>query len=240
MKDCFQPFLTNTNSVFLNKIPKVLERENIWDDRIESNWQRLVEQKKITENATLLHVNSFQSKIINVEPSITYKDIVGIRSCGQPHNAPYRALSALAVTVSSDGYWLLRERNSGDWNHSYEFIGGFVRAEYDLENLDFFIRERFNREMVHSRIHSFSCLGYYDFASILEHMCIYEIVTEHNAIDAVNLYGDSVVAISKQEVMMYMTGAYIYRLPLHIPSRLVLSAILQHDVGFVRGVSLTR
>ena len=226
MQDCFYPFTDHATPIWLRRGVVATQVDEQWRARKERNWQTLQASRAITENATLLHVSHAADSTVTVEPSITYRDIVGVRACGTPHSAPYRALSALAVVITSDGYWLLFERDSGDWPHSFECPGGFVRAATPPATVDEFINTRLDKEVALLTPQTQWCAGYYALGSILEHMYVYQVTVKESAAQAIELYGSAVLALSPTEFPAYLAGSLQARLPLHAPSQTILTALL--------------
>ena len=229
MNDQFVPCVPTARAVSVAVVPPATAPATVPSEseraRIARNWDTLVAARDISENATLLHVQQTSDFEVVVEPSVTYRDIVGMRYCGTPHSAPFRALSAMAVLRTSDDHVLLFERDSGDWSRSYECPGGFVRAATVPATVTDFITDRVTREVHALTPERYELVGRYEFATILEHMYIYEVAVAETAAAARARYGDHVFPIAAADIPASVTGTHVGSLPLHSPSQRVLTAL---------------
>ena len=231
MEDRYHSLNDSTSSLSLEYISPVWQPSLEWESITEYHWQALLTRRAITENATLLHVSQSDSSAVYVEPSVTYRDIVGLRASAAVGSVPYRALSALALIESSDGYWLLFERDSGDWPHSFECPGGFVRAAHRFASVEEYIVGCLNREVSELTIQKQWCIGYFDFASILEQMYVFRVQVKESAAQVRATYGASVLMLSSAEVPTYTSGTTQARLPLHFPSQKALATVRSMMIG---------
>ena len=225
MEDRFYPIDDPSTLIVVRQQSQTLLHDPAWEAQKTKQWQALQARRLITENAALLHVSRVEGDAVMVEPSITYRDIVSLRAEDTVTSAPYRALSALAVIESSDGQWLLFERDSGDWPHSFECPGGFVRAATPPATVKDFITTRLAREIAALSLQEPQCLGYYDLPSILEHMYVYRVRVKETAAQAAAQYGSAILALSPTAIPAYISGTAPSRLPLHAPSHQVLATV---------------
>lgn len=241
MNDQFVPCVPTARAVSVAVVPPATAPATVPSEseraRIARNWDTLVAARDISENATLLHVQQTSDFEVVVEPSVTYRDIVGMRYCGTPHSAPFRALSAMAVLRTSDDHVLLFERDSGDWSRSYECPGGFVRAATVPATVTDFITDRVTREVHALTPERYELVGRYEFATILEHMYVYAVTVTETAAAARARYGDHVFPIATADIPASVTGTHVGTYPLHPPSRQVLAALQTVSTSVSAGLS---
>lgn len=120
------------------------------DADTKTYWEDFCQRRNIIENATLLRYTGRKTSKTPVIPDVTYQDLVVARNFQKPKTRPWHVLTAIAKVTTRDGYSLWQERDSGDWPHSIELPGGFIR-EYHLENealeIDKFIVERVAKDL---------------------------------------------------------------------------------------------
>ena len=203
---------------------------NEWESYKAERWECLCRERGITENATLLRVEEAQDSCVLVSPSITYRDIVGLRYGNTLPAVTYHALSALAVIQTADDHYVLQIRDSGDWPRSYELSGGFVRAQSvqlgAVSTVDDFIAERVSAELALLSLHSWQCCGAIRYSSILEYMYIYQVRTQETAAEVQALLGEQVIAVAPSDIEEVVAEQIPLSLPLHPPSQIVLRHLL--------------
>ena len=168
---------------------------------------------------------------ILVSPSITYKDVVGIRAHPEKSYKQLtqkerpNSLSTINIIVTSDNIIFMGLRESGDWDESFELSGGFMRVEennpYESTlnrlNDDFNIKE--------DEIDNHTLLSISHLPSILETMFIYKIklgISSRDLIKKGSRYND--VAHVPNSVNGYeeFKKTLPDNIPIHAPSEAVL------------------
>ncbi|KKT78906.1 MAG: hypothetical protein UW75_C0032G0005 [Parcubacteria group bacterium GW2011_GWF2_44_8] len=151
-----------------------------FQDRILNFWSNFQISRSISDNAILLRFLSFdeQTMAIKVATDITYRDVVGLRKPEAAKPAPFYVVTAIAKVVTSDNFVVWQERDTGDWPHSIELSGGFLRAlniQNGVLSVDDFITDRVARDFGIAKTYltnlEFHSLFMYD--AILEAMCCY-------------------------------------------------------------------
>ena len=229
MQDEYIPLVRRTPVQIQEVLAKVLDTTE-WEGYKAERWECLCRERGITENATLLRVEEAHDSCVLVSPSITYRDIVGLRYGAVPPLGLHHALSAIAVVQTADDYLLLQVRDSGDWPRSYELPGGFVRAKYiqteKPASVDSFINERASGELAPLSLHSWQCNGCIRYSSILEHMYVYTARTQEMAADVRAQLGEQVITVAPSDIETVLTEHIPLLLPLHPPSQTVLRHVL--------------
>lgn len=229
MRDEYIPLAAEV-PIQIQEVPANVFDTTEWESYKTERWERLCRERGITENATLLRVEEAQDSCVLVSPSITYRDIVGLRYGAVPPLGLHHALSAIAVVQTADDYLLLQVRDSGDWPHSYELPGGFVRAKYmqteKLASVDSFIKERASGELAPLSLHAWQCCGAIRYSSILEHMYVYTARTQEMAADVRVRLGEQVITVAPSDIEVTITEQVTLPLPLHSPSQTVLRHVL--------------
>jgi len=199
------------------------------DNNQENYWTNLIANGSATENAHLLHYLSHNESAITVAPDITYKDVVSTRQTRTYEtNPPFYVLSAIAFVMTNDNKYILLERNSGDWPHSVELPGGFLRAGGEMDT-DKFIKARIGRDLSLStqEIGNVTFQDLFFYPEILEAMLVYQ----------------STITLSSGELLERQPLAQIipttYKpehqaeyssLPLHKPSQTIIEKFLTKNV----------
>lgn len=151
-----------------------------FQNRILNFWPDFQTSRSIVDNASLLRFVSLDEKTmtIQVETDITYRDVVGLRNPDVVTPPPFYVVTAIAKVVTRDEKIVWQERNTGDWPHSIELSGGFLRAIHLQNNslsVDEFIVDRVARDFGITQKHltnlEFHSLFMND--AILEAMCCY-------------------------------------------------------------------
>lgn len=155
---------------------------DLYTRQMAKNWQIFTDWRQPTENATLLRyiAHDSQSNTIQVTADATYQDIIGLRQRHTPTPPPFHVVTALAKVTTKDDWAVWQERDSGDWPHSIEMPGGFLRAKHvedGVLSVDQFIIERVANDFGISSSFltdlTFHSLFLND--SILEAMCLYSL-----------------------------------------------------------------
>lgn len=114
---------------------------------IEEGWNRVISARDGLISLPLLRVKEIDQTDRNItikaSADVYYKDVVGLRNFPGSlqrikSEDAFMVISYMSVVTTSDGFTVLLERDSGDWEHSLEFPGGFVRvheAEEDLHEI---------------------------------------------------------------------------------------------------------
>ena len=192
--------------------------------QIERGWVALLSYRDIAVNDTLLRVTDISPELVTVSADIDYRAVVGARYCSAVADTPYQALSAMAVTITSDKQLVLFIRDSGDWPKSFECVGGFVRARFSCATVEDFIEARCARELAALSINKTALLGSYQLVSIAEHMFIYRYQVKENAETVRQLYPSAqTVPLSTVPALLQDTSRLPW--PLHAPTAQVLQAL---------------
>lgn len=138
------PIVVNTSNikdVAIVGVPSMFDPKPS-EDLIRTGWERAT--KKMAERNWAFYdgplfrfegTEEIEGNIrIYASHANTYKHVVGLRAHDhetfshlQPHERP-NVLSAMNIITTNDGKCIMRWRNSGDWDESYELSGGFVRT----------------------------------------------------------------------------------------------------------------
>ena len=151
-----------------------------FQDRILNFWSDFQASRHIIDNASLLRFVSYDEELVSIKitTDITYRDVVGLRKPEVVNPPPFYVVTAIAKVVTSDNFVVWQERDSGDWPHSIELSGGFLRASHiegDSLSVDDFMIDRVARDFGIERTYltnlEFHSLFMND--DILEAMCCY-------------------------------------------------------------------
>lgn len=214
---------TTTPIVVARAVPPV-ETSVALQAQIERGWAALLSYRDISVNDTLLRVTEVAPESVTVAADIDYKAVVGARYCSAVADTPYQALSALALTVTSDNHLAFFVRDSGDWPHSYECVGWFVRKRFEYTAVKDFISDRVDREIGKLSSAQLSLLGHYQFTSIAECMVVYRHDVA-DTVDEVQRAYPTAMTIPLPDVDTLLLGAVELPLPVHHPSLHVLRAL---------------
>lgn len=195
-----------------------------FQDRTLNFWSDFQISRQITDNATLLRFISFDesSRTINIIPDITYRDVVGLRHPETVTPAPFHVVTAIAKIMTCDNFFVWQERKGGDWPHSLELPGGFLRAS-QLQNgsvsVDEFITDRVARDfgidntyLTDTHFHSLFMND-----NILEAMCCYTFSLTLSHQELINLNPKHPFHFTKTDFNPE-TDTIHPTLPLHTPS----------------------
>ena len=195
-----------------------------FQNRILNFWPDFKTAQSITENASLLRFISFDqiTMTIKVATDITYCDVVGLRNPEVVTPPPFYVVTAIAKVVTSDNKIVWQERNTGDWPHSIELSGGFLRAT-QIQNqslsVDDFIINRVARDFGIPETHltnlEFHSLFMND--AILEAMCCYTLKLTLSQEELVKLNPEHSFHFTKPDFDP-LTDTIHGTLPLHEPS----------------------
>lgn len=224
--DTFTPALNPQTPIVIRQTDPttLVEMGDTLQAQIKRGWSALLSYRDITVNDRLLRVTDTTHESVTVSADIDYKAVVGARYCSAVAGTPYQALSALAVTVTSDKHIVLFVRDSGDWPRSYECTGGFVRARYQCATVEDFIATRHQREVGDLTVAHMSRLGIYDVPSIAEWMVVYACAVSETAATVQKCYPTAQL-LDFADIAAVVAGSQTLSLPLHCPSRNVLQAI---------------
>lgn len=159
-----------------------LEKINLdnFQENISNFWPDFQTHRNITENAPVLRFVSFNEAAMTIEVAadVTYRDVVGLRNPEVVSPAPFYVVTAIAKVVTSDNFVVWQERDSGDWPHSIELSGGFLRAgqiENSQLSVDDFITDRVARDfgIAPVLLNNLEFHSLFMNDSILEAMCCY-------------------------------------------------------------------
>lgn len=191
---------------------------------IEQRWQTLVRRRSITENATLLRYISHGAGEVVVQSDVTYRDVIGHRYLAERLvPASFQVISALAIVRTADNMLVLRERDSGDWPHSYECPGGFLRSYHTFATIDDFLLDRVEREIPGCSTISYSHLGWFNAQHIAEMMTVYEVQLVQTAAELTQETEASIRPIAYDTLPAVLADeTTILPRPLHAPTREVL------------------
>ena len=203
------------------------------EKRIAASWQALQSKDPRVFNGTLLRVlNSADHDMASVvvAPDIGYREVVGVRSHKDfldwvPAGEQFQVLSAIAFVETADGIKLLRERNSGDWEHSMELSGGFITAKDAPDTVDEYIRHRTADDLsvALDAVTSVERIGYMDYKSICEGMFVFKITLAISFNDLPQaLFPFSAIPQGYTPAQ----HASFFSLPLHAPSQAVIERFL--------------
>lgn len=200
---------------------------------IARGWQALQKKDSRVFNGTLLRVVgdvTEHSTSVSVAPDIGYREVVGLRSYKDflnwvPEEEQFQVLSAIAFVETSDGVVLLRDRSTGDWEHSIELIGGFI-TEKDVPNtVEEYIASRVVGDLGMSGevISSVVRIGHVDFTSICESMFVFKVLL---SIPFKDISQDTIHFFPIPEGYTPEKHQSFFSLPLHSPSQTVLEQYL--------------
>jgi hypothetical protein len=202
-------------------------------DSIQHTWTQLIAKNPDLYEAGLVRCASVDTDsshvYVHTALDITYKDVVGLRNAPifqTLHTVPFQALSAIALVHTADGHCLLVERKTGDWPHSLELPGAFVRPKVHDSGvyeslLDFLYSDL---KVTKEHIQTYSLQGVIDYASICETMMVFRF--------QIQLTFKEVSLQASRNVYMlprgYTTQEHnsFFTLPLHNPSKTVLEQYL--------------
>lgn len=201
--------------------------------RIAEGWQALQAKDSRVYNGTLLRVVgdvTEDSTSVSVAPDIGYREVVGLRSHEDflnwvPKEEQFQVLSAIAFVETADGVVLLRDRSTGDWEHSIELIGGFITEEGVPDTVEEYIATRVAGDLSMSRevISSVERVGHVDFKTICESMFVFKVVL---TVPFKDVKQDSIHFFAIPEGYTPEKHESFFPLPLHMPSQTVLEQYL--------------
>lgn len=161
-----------------------------------------------------------------------YSNVVGLRALNAndikflTNNEKPNALSVITIPVTKDNYCLLRWRNSGDWDESYELPGGFIRPQdknvldcaYDILNNELGISDE--------KISCSKILGVFGFPSIFETMTIILFKININSYEIAKKISPLIMSLSFSDMSIFSTITKSGLLHLiHRPSLTIISSI---------------
>ncbi len=201
--------------------------------RITDGWQALQTKDSRVFNGTLLRVLDAVTEhatSVSVAPDIGYREVVGLRSHKDflnwvPREERFQVLSAIAFVETADGVVLLRDRSTGDWEHSIELIGGFITEKDVPSTVEEYIADRVVGDLGVSGevISSVERIGHIDFTSICESMFVFKVVL---TIPFKDIQQDTIHFFPIPEGYTPEMHQSFFSLPLHAPSQTVLEQYL--------------
>lgn len=198
--------------------------------RIERNWQQFIAWRPTKEIATLCRLVGAEGHEIQVAHDVSYKEVVGLRFNELSLSAPFLVVSALALVKTAAGELLLLERDSGDWPHSLELPGGFLRANAGPEiDCHSFIRNRIKRDLMlyEEDIATTQFLTPFSNPAILEYMLVYECTLHEAAYE--RIANNHLIQVVPKT---YTASAHPeHLLPLHAPTYDVLTYVANYVGG---------
>lgn len=195
-----------------------------FEDRISNFWTDFQTKRRITDNATLLRFISHDetSNTLEMTPDITYRDVVGLRNPEVVSPAPFYVVTAIAKVITTDGFVVWQERDTGDWPHSIELSGGFLRAKQIQDGVvsaDDFILDRVARDfgIAPTYLTNLEFHSLFMNDSILEAMCCYTLSLTLSRDELIQLNPEHSFHFTKPDFNP-TTDTIHPTLPLHIPS----------------------
>ncbi|KND49621.1 MAG: hypothetical protein AB203_00875 [Parcubacteria bacterium C7867-008] len=202
---------------------------------IEKKWETFLTAHPELFDGPLLRVLSASKTPTGIRLSttsdITYKQVIGVRSRGSEDAVPeesFQVVSMILIPRTIDGVFILRERTSGDWEHSLELPGGFIKPAEVLAldgNLNAIAQRIAAKEVQEGTFYpeSISLLGALNYTAINELMLVFDVPLNIEFAEYQSLCAE---AHGVQAPNLALSGA----IPLHIPTKVVLHAYLQHVV----------
>ncbi|MCF7815524.1 MAG: hypothetical protein K9M10_02050 [Candidatus Pacebacteria bacterium] len=207
-------------------------------DIIDATWVRLTSENKNLYEAPLVRFIDFVEDDYEIRlrtaTDITYKHVVGLRNTVDfldkiPKEQLFQALTAIAIVKTSDNFTILVERDTGDWPHSLELPGTFIRTHiYEKglyeSTLDFLHGDLGIAKM---DIKNHSLIGILDYISICEMMLVYQINLSISFNELTKLSPKNIFSLPKG----YTTEKHLsfFELPLHVPTQTVLNTNFNHQ-----------
>ncbi len=212
------------NSKYLNII------EKSWD-----NFLKKINEKKLKiYNGNLIRCEKIINNTIYFSKGITYKNVVGLRNsqinCSYiKKNENPQSLSLFNILISKDNKILLRKRNSGDWDISFEICGGFI-LENEIGNIENAISNKLfdDYQLKKEGIKKITPLNYYKYPKICEITLVFLIQLNLNLSEIIQKNKkEEIIFInnSKKEILKFINKN---RNKLHIPSKKVLNYYLKN------------
>jgi hypothetical protein len=201
---------------------------------IEKGWGAACAERPDLFDSRLLRVtdveNWEQAVRIRVAPDITYKDVVGFRHHRDeiqtlPPDRVFQSLTIILEVTTNDNDVVLLERDSGDWPHSLEFPGMFVRRESaqktEQEILDELLAKDLGIDA--KRCDAISLFSILDFKNICEMMLIYKVTLEC-ATEELRAYASKPLFVLPPGYTSKRHDAF-FSLPLHYPTAVVMEKL---------------
>lgn len=156
----------------------------IKNNLVEVGWESVLKYRDNLFVSNLLRVldYDFSDGVLNfkVSDDVTYKDVVGLRKYPEfmKHvslDDIYQVISCIMFVRTSCGSFVLVERDSGDWPHSVELSGGFVKSDHVSNDLFEFVKDRVAKDFSinENNIEKINFVGVIDFKSICEVMNVF-------------------------------------------------------------------
>ncbi|MCR4285578.1 MAG: hypothetical protein NUW00_01655 [Candidatus Kaiserbacteria bacterium] len=201
---------------------------------IDNTWKQIISENENLYSSSLFryvrHTQNENSITLCAQNDIEYKDVVGLRNSPDflkqiPTQDQFCALSLISLCYSADGFGILVERNSGDWPHSLELPGGFLRKSRGVD-----INEQRSQLLIGDlgtnleKITSLNFAGFLLYPEICEMMMVYTIRLPLSFKDIQEQAPKKLHAFPPT----YTTQAHdsTFNLPLHTPSKTVLDLLL--------------
>lgn len=160
-----------------------------------------------------------------VTQDTSYREIVGLRQNSEttktlPEDAIPLALSIMVIPVSKDGHTILVERDSGDWAHSLELPGKFIRVFEKGSGSDV-VEEVLLHDLRVTRKHILNTtyLGALHYPEICEYMLIYKADLTEDA-KMISMHAPKLTFWTRPGYSLKTHGEF-FDLPLHVPTKTV-------------------
>ncbi len=208
--------------ILIEKIDGIENDFSGLNEFIGEGWEKVIANDPQVFNGKLLAFEKLENKKILVSESITYKYITGLRNSSYKYSGnELCALSVITILETTDNKTLIKKRNSGDWEESFELPGGFVR-NYEtsiFESLKNRLKEDFG-ENFESNIVKMEFENIFHFKEIFEMMCIIKTKVNFSSLEIKN--PDVIIIDSLSEILL--CGS------LHKPSKRVIEFINRKEV----------
>jgi hypothetical protein len=201
---------------------------------IEDGWNKVISRRDNLVSLPLLRVkekiNVENHVLVKVVDDVYYKDVVGLRN--YPNflekvvaDELFSVLSYMSIVSTCDGHKVLLERNSGDWEHSLEFPGGFVRTSDAGNDLCTIAMNGLKKDLNISdgNISKFEFVKFFDYQAICETLVLFSA--------KLDLIFEELQSKSNGNIFKlpdgYLAEAHndFFDLPFHIPSREIHSLV---------------
>lgn len=224
---------TTPHDVRFSLAPTLLSSPYKHADYVEEGWGQVTGRRDNLFISPLLRVaditHSEDTVLYTVADDVTYKDVVGLRNYPDfmnliPQEEIFQVLSCIMFVRTSDGIQVLVERDTGDWPHSLELSGGFIRLDEEDVDIASFARRRVaaDFQIDISKVSQIRFLGAIDFKSVCEVMNVFDV--------ALSISFDELKRISPAAATIYaLPEGYVtddhdehFQLPMHFPSSVVI------------------
>jgi hypothetical protein len=201
---------------------------------IDNTWKEIISKNQNLYSSQLFrytrHTQNDTSITLYGHDDIEYKDVIGLRNSPDflkqvPAADQFCVLSLISLCYSADGFGILVERDSGDWPHSLELPGGFLRKSRGVD-----INKQQSQLLVGDlgtnieKITSIKFAGFLSYPEICEMMMVYRVEFPLSFKEIQEQAPKKLHAFHRG----YTTASHdnTFNLPLHIPSKTVLDLLL--------------